>query len=252
MSSAKKKQTAKRRDRRFTPQSAQSPWIARIAGALGAVSLGAGTWGYVYGHVFEGDEKLKAVPQYLIAGGAVLMAVAIWFRTSSDPPLRVGDPGIGIERGELRRMPWWGVDTITWESGSLALGITGKDESGAPFTFKVPLKSHPDAVAHIVAEAEARIPAHVDIPEEVRKNLPQASPLAGTKIDLEPLQIVGKRCAATGKTISYEPDGRVCSNCERVYFKKAVPKKCKCGASLADLRPASTDDDDKETDEADD
>ena len=51
---------------------------------------------------------------------------------------------------------------------------------------------------------------------------------------------MGKKCAATGKTISYEPDARVCPRCERVYMRRSVPKKCKCGNSLVHLRPKSS------------
>lgn len=236
MSSKKKKNAAKRHDRRFIAQSGNSPWIPRVAGALGAAALGASAWGYAYAQSFEADEKLKVIPQYLLAGGAVLTGIAIWFGTSSEPPVRVGDPGIGIERGEVRRMPWWAVESITFEPGNLALAIVGRDEAGIDWSFKVPVKSHPDAVGWIVSEATGRIPDRVDISDELREKLPAASPNAGLKIDLEPLQIVGRKCAATGKTISYEPDGRICVRCERVYLKTAVPKKCKCGASLAHLR----------------
>jgi hypothetical protein len=236
MSSAKKTQNVKRRERRFVPQSGASPWLVRTTGALGAAALGAGTWGTLYGQGFETSEKLNALPQYFIAGGAVLTAISIWFATSSESRLRVGDAGIGIEQGEVRRMPWWGVDAIVWEPGTRALGITGNDESGAPLTFKIPLKAHAEAIATIIAEGDARIPKRLDIPSKVREKLPAPSPHAGTPIALEPLQVVGKRCSATGKTISYEPDGRVCPRCERVYFKSAVPKTCKCGSSLTDLR----------------
>ena len=48
---------------------------------------------------------------------------------------------LSLERGETRRMPWYGVDKISWESGTLSLLIAGKDESGSTWTFKVPLKS---------------------------------------------------------------------------------------------------------------
>jgi hypothetical protein len=72
----------------------------------------------------------------------------------------------------------------------------------------------------------------VGISEEVLAKLPSASSYAGTKIDLEPLQVVGKRCAMTGTLISYEPDARSCERCERVYLKRSVPKTCACGATL--------------------
>ena len=250
----KKDKGPHRQERRFVAQSAFNPWLVRILGGLGATALGAGTWGYVYGHVFEADEKLKPIPSYLIAAGAVLTGATIWVGTSSETPLRVGAPGIAMEKGEVRRMPWSNVSQISWESGNLALVVAGKDESGSPWTFKVPVKAHPEAAGWIVKEALARIPKVVDISELVLGKLPGANPHAGMLIDLEPLQVVGKKDAITGKTISYEPDARVCPRCERVYFKRTVPKRCKCGSSLLDLRSVvseDTDDDDGE-DELDD
>ena len=106
-------------------------------------------------------------------------------------------------------------------------------------------------------EALDRIPKVVDIPDRVLEGLPSANPHAGMKVDLEPLQVVGKKDAVTGKTISYEPDARVCTRCERVYFKRTVPKKCKCGCLLTELRLQSTVDtsdsmDDETDDETDD
>ena len=248
---AKRKRGGRRQERRFVAQSSNNPWLVRILGGLGAATLGAGTWGYSYGHAFEADEKLKPIPSYLIAAGAVLTGATIWLGTSSEVPLRVGDPGIAMEKGEVRRMPWWGVSQITWESGNLSLVVTGKDESGSSWTFKVPLKSHAEAVGWLVKEALDRIPKAVDIPDRVLEGLPGANPHAGMKIDLEPLQVVGKKDALTGKTISYEPDARVCTRCERVYFKRSVPKKCKCGCSLAELRAQVTEDDPDEDEDED-
>ena len=237
-----KKKRARRTERRFIAQSSHNAWLVRILGGLGATTLGAGTWGYTYGHAFDADEKLKPIPAYLIASGAVVTGATIWLGTSSEMPLRVGDPGIAIERGEVRRMPWWGVTQITFESGNLAIVVTGKDESGSAWTFKVPLKAHAEAVGWLVKEALDRIPKLVDIPDRVLEGLPGANAHAGMKIDLEPLQVVGKKDAISGKTISYEPDARVCVRCERVYFKRSVPKRCKCGNSLAELRAQVTED----------
>jgi hypothetical protein len=245
----KKKRGPARIERRFIAQSSYNPWLVRVLGAVGATSLGAGTWGYVYGHVFESDEKLKPIPSYFIAGGAVLTGLTIWLGTSSETPLRVGAPGIAMERGEVRRMPWWGVSNITFESGNLALVISGKDESGSSWTFKVPVKSHAEAVGWIVKEARERIPKVVDIRDDVVDKLPAANPHAGTILELEPLQVVGKRDAITNKQISYEPDARVCPRCERVYFKRSVPKRCKCGMSLVEMRNAVAQEPDEEEDD---
>lgn len=239
MSSKKKKhQQVRRQERRFFPQSTFNPWLVRSFGGLGAAVLGAGAFAMSRETFLALDEKLRAVPSYLVAGGAVLTGLAIWLGTSSDPPIRVGAPGIGMERGDVRRMPWWAVERITFESGSASIVVVGQDDTGQAWTLKVPLAAQPEAAAWIVEEAERRIPKKVDVSEDARAKLPRMDPHAGTLLDLEPLQVVGKRCAAGGTIISYEPDARVCARCERVYFKRSVPKKCKCGANLADLRDA--------------
>lgn len=243
---AKKPAGPKRMERRFVPVASTNPWIVRALACIAGLAAGAGAYGYVYGtaehHLFakEGglEDKFLQLPNYLIAGAAVIAGIAIWLGTSSEAPVRVGDPGIAVERGETRRMPWWSVERITWQPGQLALLVTGKDEEGRDWTFKVPLASHPDAVAWIVAEAKRRIPKKVSIEKAVIKKMPAAVEHAGTRIELEPLQVVGKKCAATGKTISYEPDARVCPQCERVYLKRSVPNKCKCGADIHALRPS--------------
>src|SRR5205085_8425900 len=142
----------------------------------------------------------------LIAGGAVLMGATIWLGTSSESPVRVGDPGIAVEKGEVRRMPWWAVERITWQPGERALLLTGKDEEHRSWTFKVPVGSHPEAVARILEEARRRIRKKVDIEKGVLKQLPIAHEHSGQRLELEPLQVVGKKCAASGKLISYEPD----------------------------------------------
>jgi hypothetical protein len=248
----KKKKKAKRAEgparleRRFVPVAATNPWIVRALAGLAGLAAGAGAYGYLYGtadeHLFSKtgglDEKYLQLPNFLIAGAAVLAGIAIWFGTSSESPVRVGDPGIAVERGEVRRMPWWAIEKITWQPGALALVVTGRDEESRDWTFRVPLRSHPDAVAWIVAEGKRRIPKKVSIEKAVIKKMPSPNEHAGVKISLEPLQVVGKKCAATGKTISYEPDARVCPQCERVYLKRSVPNKCKCGADIHSLRPA--------------
>ncbi len=244
----------KRIDRRFVAQSGFNPWIVRVAGGLGAMALGSGAWGYLYGaseeHLFVTTGKLAAVPSYLVAGGAILTGIAIWLGTATETPIRVGAPGVGVEKGDVRRMPWYGLKSLTWESGSESLVLNGEDESGSSWTFKVPRKSHGEAVGWILREAEERVPKVIDIDDNVRETLPRASTDAGQRIELEPLQVVGKRDAIGGKTISYEPDARVCVRCERVYDKKTVPKKCKCGAALGHLRGAGAGEGETEEEEA--
>jgi hypothetical protein len=164
-------------------------------------------------------------------GGALLLGVAIWFGTSGDPAIRVGDPGIALEKGGLKRMPWWAVDSIAYSNDEVR--VSGKDELGAPMNVKATLKSQPQAAAWILKEARARIPDRVEVPEDVSL---EPSEYSGEVVTLEPMQVVGKRCAVSGKTIAYEPDARVCKRCERVYYKTEVPVTCECGMSLAGLK----------------
>ncbi len=238
--SKKAKSTHKRQrlERRFLPQSAANPWLVRVPGALGAAGIGAGVWGHLYGHFVpvEGAGSSYNIPLFVLAGGAVLLAAGIWFGTSSDAAVRVGDPGVAYEKGEPRRMPWWKVKAITFESGSESLLLSGKDEHDADFVFRVSARSQPQACAWIVFEALARIPKKIDVADAIIARFAEPSEHAGTKLLLEPLQVVGCRCAASKKLIAYEPDARVCGACERVYHKDKVPAKCPCGADLATLR----------------
>lgn len=232
--STKKNATKRQRiERRFLPQSSSNAWLVRLPGALGAAGIGAGVWGYLYGHFTpqEGQTPVGTtynIPLFVLAGVAVMLAVAIWFGTSGDAALRVGDPGIAYEKGEPRRMPWWKVKSISFEGGTESLVVSGKDERDDDFSFRIPVRSQPLAVAWIVKEALARIPKKIDLSDSVLARIGEAQE-GGTKLVLEPLQVVGRRCAASKKLIAYEPDGEVCPACERVYHKEQVPRKCACG-----------------------
>ncbi len=250
-SARKSRRTSRRYERRFVAQSPYSSWLVTTVSGLGAAVMGAGAWSYVYGESFKKAAevaaaasdaspqsffRVEAVPSYILAAGAALTGLGIWIGTSSETPLRVGAPGIAMERGEIRRMAWSGVSKIAWEAAALALLVEGDDETGQAWTFRVPVKSHAEAVGWILREALDRVPGVVDIDKDVLDQMPRANPHAGEKLDLEPLQVVGKRDALTQKIISYEPEARVCTRCERIYDKKSVPETCKCGASLLALR----------------
>jgi hypothetical protein len=181
------------------------------------------------------DAPPLAIGPYVLAGGSVFVAAAIWLGTSGESAVRVGDAGVGVEKGEVRRIPWYALERVTWREGTLK--VAGKDEAGVAFTIAVKLATQPQAVAWIVKEARERIPTAVDVPEDAK--LPDAYAASGMPITLEPPQVVGRHCAASGKPISYEPDARVCPRCERVYHKAHVPDACACGASLARLKPES-------------
>jgi hypothetical protein len=244
--SKKKSSARKRRETRFFPQSNANPIVIRIIGAVGALLLGAGA----YEQLWAKAEPWKYTP-YLLAAGALSFAMSIWFGTSGDMILRVGDGGVGIDRGDVRRIPWYGVTDVFFDPQLKAVSVKGKDDGGTDFRIDAKLKSQAQAAAWIVKEATARIPKIVEVTGDGADAIPEA--LATSDIILlEDLQIVGRKDAVTGKTIAYEPDARVCKRCERIYYKKSVPKKCACGARLADLRLQSDDtatDDDEDTEE---
>lgn len=227
----KKKPERRRREQRFFPHSNANPWVVRAIGAVGAILLGAGA----YEQFISASQPWKYTP-YLLAFGALSFAMSIWFGTSGDAILRVGDGGVGIDRGLVERIPWYGVTEITFDPKIEAVVVAGKDEAGKKAKITAKLASQPQAAAWIVKEANDRVPKVVDISSASEEKIPEPRAKVGDLMLLEPLQIVGKRCAATDKIIAYEPDARVCPRCERVYYKKSVPKKCACGGSLAALR----------------
>ena len=228
----KREKTRERRERRFDPQGATNARIVYLVGAIGAIAMGAGAWGQFGALVHEGGpEPLKFAP-YILAVGALLVGGAIWIGTSGEAALRVGDAGLAVEKGGLRRMPWYAIERIEWREE--AVRVTGKDDMGIALSMVAKLKSHPQAAAWIVKEARERVPTVVDVPEDATLPDPRAS--AGETMALEPPQVVGKHCSASGKVIAFEPDARLCPRCERVFYKASVPAECDCGASLVELQ----------------
>jgi hypothetical protein len=228
----KRDKTRERRERRFDPQGSTSSRVVYLVGAIGAIAMGAGAWGQFGALVHEGGpEPLKFAP-YILAVGALLVGAAIWIGTSGEPSLRIGDAGLAVEKSGVRRMPWYAIERIEWRDETVR--VTGKDDMGVAMSIAAKLKSHPQAAAWIVKEARERIPTVVDVPEDATLPDPRAS--AGESLALEPPQVVGKHCSASGKVIAFEPDARVCPRCERVFYRTSVPAACDCGASLAELQ----------------
>jgi hypothetical protein len=233
MAKATKKKKRQRSERRFEAASANNPMMVRVAGALGAIAMGAGAYGQFAPGLREPAGEPIKYAAWILAGGAIVLGGAIWMGTSGEPALRVGDGGVATEKGGLTRVPWWAIERIAFSDG--AVRVAGTDETGTTISLVASLVSQPQAAAWIVKEARARVPDVVDIEEDVE--LPAASTDAGTVLPLDPPQVVGKRCAASDKAIAYEPDARVCPRCERIYHKAHVPDECACGASLTHLKP---------------
>lgn len=232
--SKKKPGKRDRRERRFFPRAGTNANIVRGLFMIGAAALGAGLWGLIGKQQLTGATEAIPYSTWITAAGLALLGICAWLATSADPPFRVGDPGVAYEKGELKRIPWWGLEKISTEDGGESVVVRGKQESGARLTFKLRLKSHADGVAWLVREARERLGEDVlDLPEDFDERLPKASAAAGVIVKLDPMQLVGKRCAESGDLIAYEPDARVCTRCERVYHKTHVPKRCACGANMS-------------------
>jgi hypothetical protein len=237
--SSKKKQKGPakkaRVERRFEPRPTANKWVVYACGVIGATAMGAGTWGQ-FGPALSGTDAdpFKYAP-WILAVGAILVGVAIWFGTSGEAALRVGDAGVGVEKGELRRIPWYAVEKVELDAGTVK--VTGKDELGRDLVIRARIVSQPQAAAWIVSEARTRVGSVVSLPDEASE-VPRASDEAGEVLTVEPVQVVGKHCAESGKVIAYEPDARLCARCDRVYHKAHVPVTCACGNSLAGFRGA--------------
>jgi hypothetical protein len=233
---AKREKPRERRERRFEPRPTTNPILVYVLGGLGAVAMGAGAWGQFGPLLHDGGPEPFKYAAYVLAAGALLVGAAIWRGTSGEPAMRVGDAGLAVERGGIRRMPWYAIERVEWREE--AVRVTGKSDDGAALTIVARSSSQPQAAAWIVKEARERVSKVVDVPDDATLPAPLMS--AGESLPLEPPQVVGKHCAATGKVIAYEPDARVCPRCERVYHKSGVPDSCECGASLAAVRDAKS------------
>ncbi len=209
------------------------PKVVYGIGVVGSLLLGAGVWGQ-FGNLFRKQEieSLSAAP-WILAAGALVLGVAIWLGTSAADALRVGAGGVAIERG-TQRIPWWAIDKITGSAS--ALEVRGKGENGETLSITFENRAVPGALAWVLKEARARVPDVIDLEEDDAAAIGTASKLVGEEVAAPPLQLVGKKCAKSGKTIAYEPDARVCGRCERIYHRQSVPKTCECGFNLQHLR----------------
>lgn len=221
-------------ERRFVPQATTNPNVVYALGVVGALALGAGVWGQ-FGNLFRKMtvEPLSYAP-WILAGGAVVLGIAIWIGTSSAPAVRVGDGGVADEKGTTRRIPWWRVESVTGDES--ALEVRGKDDEGKALTLRFERKALPAALPWLLKEARSRVPDKVDVSTSVIDALGVPSKSAGERLACPPLQLVGRHCADSDEVIAFEPDALVCSRCERIYHTGHAPKTCACGTALAGSR----------------
>jgi hypothetical protein len=221
----KKKSGAQRsrKERRFVGEQTYASRLAVGVGMLGAATLGAG----VYARWIT-ESPLAAAP-YLIGIGTVVLGGSLVFGDLGSVPVRVGDIGVALERGnELERIVWCDLERVYAEGGRLFL--KGKENS-----FSITIAAQPKAVARILAEGTRRVPEVMDVKREAVETLPSPQEGDSEVLTVEAVQVAGRSCAESGKTIAFERDARLCPQCCQVYLKDRVPKRClTCKADLGD------------------
>src|SRR5271154_3789563 len=143
--SAKGQRPRARRELRFEPRSTASTSVVYALGALGALAMGVGAWGQFAASLSDSAPPPLAGAPYILFGGAAIVGLAIWMGTSGRAALRVGDAGIGVDKGSIRRMPWYGVEHVEWRDETVR--VIGKDETGEPMTVLAPVAAYPQAAA---------------------------------------------------------------------------------------------------------
>jgi sRNA-binding protein len=227
--------SAPRKERRFEPTASPSAWISVLGMSIGAVLLGAGAYGewlrgpvrqWLKGAVDPEMAQPHPYAAYLLVAGALLLALVTLLGPRAARPVRVGDAGLGLEKGgdEIERLEWRDVSRILADADAITF-------QGPGAVVSIPLKQHAQAAARALAEAKARIPKKL---EDVDTSaIPRPDPDAGEVRPLEAAQLAGSRCRASDELIAFEKDARLCGRCGEVYHKAHVPSAClTCEASL--------------------
>lgn len=200
-------------ERQFQARPPSSAKVVLGLGFLGSAALGAGVFGLWLAP--SGVPGASA----LLVGGALGLIVALYGRREV-PPVRVGELGVTFgDPVEAARLAWCDVRAVRIAGDALRL-----ETAGAP--LDVPLAPHGRAAARILAEASTRIGERVDVSPKAHERLP---PLVEDDAELVPalrLQLAGRRCAVSGKTITFENDARLCPNCAALYHVSHVPATC--------------------------
>jgi len=219
-----------REERRFLPGRDARLTASLVAGGLGSMLLGAG----VYIQFLRPPENPMAVKlgsqiveladkgSFVVGAGALILAAVILLAPDLDSALLVGDGGVGVDDGTeegARRILWCDIDKLTFANDALVV-------HGPDFKISAPLASQAQAAAWILREARARIPSIIGLDHAEQERIPAALDDAGERRKLTDSQTAGRRCRATDRVISYEPDARLCPRCSEIYHKDHVPEAC--------------------------
>jgi hypothetical protein len=217
-----------RTERRFLPAPSSGAKWALGLGLLGSALLGAAVYGlWLAPEPVSGSTALALVALAAIAG-------ASWMRRTAPPPLRVGELGVTWgEPAEAPRVAWCEIKKLSVVGAHLRLDT----EQGL---IDVPLVAHARGVARILAEASVRIGSRVDVSPRAHERLPPLLDTDGEIVPAAGLQIAGRKCTASGKSITFESDARLCESCAALYHQSHVPAQCsRCERPLDGSAPSA-------------
>ena len=216
-------------ERQFTPASGSTSRLALGLGFAGSAALGAGVFGAWLAH-----DPVKG-SSALLLGGLVGLGAGHWLNPRPLPSVRVGDLGITIgDPREAPRVAWCDIARVHIADGELRLDVPNGT------TLRVPLVAHGQAAARIIAEASRRIGARVDVSPKAHERLPRLNDQDGQLVPAGRLQLAGRKCAASDKSITFESDAWLCPNCAALYHASQVPAACvRCEHPLGGVKPAA-------------
>ena len=189
--------------------------------ALGCAALGAAVFG-----LWLAREPILG-SGWILLSGVLLAGLGIGLRSREPAAVRVGARGITIgDPREAQCLPWCDLQRIHVEGGELLIA-TGRGVE------RLPLASHGRAAARIVAEAAQRIASRLELSPRAHERLPALKDSDGELVAAGRLQVAGRRCLASGTSITFESDARLCEQCAALYHRQHVPAECKsCGRPL--------------------
>src|SRR4029077_18452233 len=100
-------------------------------------------------------------------------------------PVRVGDAGIGVEKGnDLVRLAWCDIERVFTERADLVA-------KGKELTLRIPIAAHRTAVAWILSEGTKRVPTIMDVKRQSLQGLPEPKDNDGESREIEGVQVAG-------------------------------------------------------------
>jgi hypothetical protein len=207
-------------ERRFIAQ--QSSRVGLGVTALGCAGLGAGVFGLWLA------PQAVAGSGWLLVGGLLAGGIGASLLLKEPPSVRVGALGVTLgSQSDAQHLPWCEIQRIHVAGEDLVLETARGPQ-------RLPLASQGRAAARIVAEAAQRIGSRLELSPKAHERLPALSEADGQIVPAARLQLAGRKCLASGVSITFESDARVCDQCAALYHRQHVPLECAgCGQPLA-------------------